>query len=108
MNLKIVYDENYEEVKDKVINSLLVNFNINVKSVNKNEDIFIIFSDEYEKISMYTKNLKKKDKVVIITKNLNCEYIMSLFDISKNIIFSSKDSSVVANKIIKIYETIKI
>lgn len=116
MNIYFIYDKNEMKFEDKVIklkeyikeNQNTYKIKVLSKITNKTRcDIYIVLSNELDKIYEYFEKLENKEKVLVITSNVTSSHILGCIEMTNNVTYLGNDCSVILKRINGIYEKTK-
>lgn len=108
MKIAFIYSEKYTKY-EKLIDSIMMDigsykenseyiFEVNTsKATRKKYDLYVVFSDDKEDFDNNTSKLKLKP--ILITSNLNAEYITYTVTKVVDIIYSKNNVSTIINRI---------
>jgi hypothetical protein len=66
-------------------------------------DIYAIISDNIEEISNLLSKVKDKNKLLIITSNLDVAHILACIDVTKNVVYFNNTCNEILSRITKVF-----
>ncbi len=75
----------------------------NINKLELNYDIYMLIVNNIEELLQYNKMIKEANKVLILTKNTNANFIMSCINYTKNLLYLYVDISIILKKVISMY-----
>lgn len=97
----------------KLLNERLKNYNVskdidieviqNIDELKVECDIYILIVNNMDEFIVYSKRIKEANKVLILTKNSNVNFIMSCVNYTKNLLYLYVNIDTILKKIIAIY-----
>ncbi|MEG2235430.1 MAG: hypothetical protein RR144_03210 [Clostridia bacterium] len=80
--------KNIENKFKEYITELSVKITVKDKlNIRNKADVYIIISSDIEEVQNYSKSIKDKSKILILTENLSSSYIIKSVEITKNICY---------------------
>ena len=95
LKLKETFKEFYKECKFK-------DLSLKLKEKYEKFDIYLIASDELYTIKNYVEkfNLKDKNKIIILTENIDVNHVLGCIDITSNLIYFKRSLKDIMEEII--------
>lgn len=111
MNILLIYNKKDEKLKNRAsqikeyIESNKEQYNIKcVLRQGLNVDLYIIISNNIDEIKKYSEKINDKEKIIILTSNINSGHILECIEITDNICYLKNKITSILDRINKIYE----
>lgn len=112
LNIYFEYNKDKKEFVDKVnsikkyieeyenLNKIKILSRITSKSKC---DIHVIISNELTEIYKYCKNIKDKNKILVITSNIDAAHVLGCIEVTFNLTYLKKDDEYIVKRLNEIY-----
>ncbi|MDD3303453.1 MAG: hypothetical protein PHP54_00875 [Clostridia bacterium] len=115
MVVATLYDENEEQIKEKVeklkeytgISNYMKEYTFKyIRKINLNTkyDVCLIFSNDIERINKYITKINDLKSCIIITGNFKTDHVLACIDITDNLSYLNSTPSIILDKVVSVYE----
>ncbi|MDD2376866.1 MAG: hypothetical protein PHD15_05505 [Clostridia bacterium] len=99
-NISLKIEESIKNImKDTIINIVRKD----KVSYRLKPDIYVILSDDHDKVAGYFEKIKDKNKSIVLTNNISSSNILNIIENTKNVCYMKNDIEILVRKIYNVY-----
>lgn len=114
VNLNIYFEYNKDEIEfENKVNSIkkyieenveLYDIKILSRITSKSKyDVYVIISNDLNEIYKYCKKIKDKNKILVITSNIDSSHVLGCIDITFNLTYFKNDNEYILKRLNEIF-----